>query len=260
VFPCQPALIDAVIRSIFSTQGIFRLIDHGHFHSPVHIVDILSKRAKAFLPTAELMVLKKVIFTGMAKLEDVIKKAKLILDKHNVQLQLRSKNSNDMSYSDSESKYSHSITQVKPEAKLSEVTEQHDKVFLLSLFSFHIDGILTPDAILQDQIQILVGQSKFKPAEFLLKFGEDNATKAVSIKKCIMGLTDKFKDEIETQTSTIYEKTIIKKLPTYLKKIVQTYPSKMEEIVSQLISNFPHKERPSIVTLLVYQRFSLKLA
>lgn len=84
--------------------------------------------------------------------------------------------------------------------------------------------------------------------------------KPVSIKKCLMGLTEKFKDEIETQTSAIYEKTIIKKLPTYLKKIVQTYPAKKDEIMQQLIQNFPHKDRPSVVTLLVYQRFSLKLA
>lgn len=58
----------------------------------------------------------------------------------------------------------------------------------------------------------------------------------------------------------IYEKTVIRKLPTYLKKLAQVYPAYKNEIMDQLTKNFPHKDRPSIVNLLVYQRFALKLA
>lgn len=50
----------------------------------------------------------------------------------------------------------------------------------------------------------------------------------------------------------IYEKTIIRKLPTYLKKMAQVYPAYKNEIMDQLTKNFPHKDRPSIVNLLVY--------
>lgn len=80
----------------------------------------------------------------------------------------------------------------------------------------------------------MVGQSSFKPADFFLKVDE-SAAKPVSIKKCIMGLTEAFKDQLEQQTNEIYDKTIIKKLPTYLKKIVQSYPAKRQEIVTHLI-------------------------
>lgn len=62
-------------------------IDQGHFYQPIHVVDVLSRQAKKFLPKAELLVLKKNIFSGLLKLEDVIKKAKTILDRHKVQLQ-----------------------------------------------------------------------------------------------------------------------------------------------------------------------------
>ena len=74
------------------------------------------------------------------------------------------------------------------------------------------------------------------------------------------GLTEKFKDEIETQANLIYENTIIKKIPTYLKKLVNTYPGRKHEILTHLTQNFPHKDRPQIIPLLVYQRFAMKLA
>lgn len=50
-----------------------------------------------------------------------------------------------------------------------------------------------------------------------------------------MGLTEKFKDEIIKQADIIYEKTIIKKLPTYFKKIVQSYPVQKFAIMRHLI-------------------------
>jgi hypothetical protein len=48
---------------------------------------------------------------------------------------------------------------------------------------------------------------------------------AVSIKKCMAGLIDFFKDSIEEQVNLIYDNTIIRKIPTYLKKIAQSYPA-----------------------------------
>jgi len=66
------------------------------------------------------------------------------------------------------------------------------------------------------------------------------------------GLTEQFKDMIEKQATEIYDNTIIRKLPTYLKKIAQTYPACKGEILNQLSNSFPHKDRPQIVTLLVY--------
>ena len=67
---------------------------------------------------------------------------------------------------------------------------------------------------------------------------------AVSIKKCIAGLVDSFKCQIEEQVNLIYDNTIIRKLPTYLKKIAQSYPACQKEILSHVIKNFPHKDKP----------------
>jgi hypothetical protein len=108
----------------------------------------------------------------------------------------------------------------------------------------------------------LVGQSATKPAEFYFSISEDGNVgqcKSIFIQKCIQGLTQSFKDQIEAQAKKIYETTIIKKIPTYIKKILEQFPSKKQEIVDQMITNFPHKEKP-IVTMLIYQRFILKLA
>ena len=73
-------------------------------------------------------------------------------------------------------------------------------------------------------------------------------------------MIETYKDQIEDQASKIYDNTIIRKLPTYLKKIAQVYPAYKNEILEQMIKNFPHKERPQIVGLLVYQKFAQKLA
>jgi hypothetical protein len=67
---------------------------------------------------------------------------------------------------------------------------------------------------------------------------------AVSIKKCMAGLIDYFKSSIEEQVNLIYDNTIIRKIPTYLKKIAQSYPASQKEILEHLIKNFPHKDRP----------------
>jgi hypothetical protein len=52
----------------------------------VSISDITSKRAKLFLPNAEVLVLKKTVFNGMFKLDEINKKARQILDKYKVKI------------------------------------------------------------------------------------------------------------------------------------------------------------------------------
>ena len=82
----------------------------------------------------------------------------------------------------------------------------------------------------------MVGCAAFKPAEFYLKIEQSDtrpsSLQAISIQKCLRGLTEKFKDEIEAQANLIYENTIIKKIPTYLKKLVATYPGRKHEILT----------------------------
>lgn len=102
----------------------------------------------------------------------------------------------------------------------------------------------------QQDIQILVGCKAFKQPEFFMKI--ESETKEVSLKKCMAGLTEAYKDQIEQQANSIYDNTIIHKLPTYLKKIIERFPAFKTEILHQINSNFPHKERPDIVKLLVY--------
>jgi hypothetical protein len=64
-------------------------VDHGYAESPLTITDMISKQAKLFLPTAEIINLKKTVFSNLQKLEDVNKKAKNILEKYKAQLQKR---------------------------------------------------------------------------------------------------------------------------------------------------------------------------
>ena len=68
----------------------------------------------------------------------------------------------------------------------------------------------------------------------------------------MIGLIEQLKNQVELQANQIYENTIIRKLPTYLKKLAQVYPQCKMEILNQLLKNFPHKDRPQIVGLLVY--------
>jgi hypothetical protein len=66
----------------------------------------------------------------------------------------------------------------------------------------------------------------------------------ISTKKCMIGLTDHYKDKLEAQATEIYENTIIRKLPTYLKRIAEVYPNFKNEILEQLTKSFPHQARP----------------
>ena len=122
-----------------------------------------------------MVVLKKMVFTNLVKLEDVNKKAKLILEKHKTLLQQKAKVSVDMSNSDSKSEHSLNTQQSKFEKmKLNEITDQLDKIFILSLVTFHTDGILTPEKIKANQqnIKVMVGCAAYKPAEFYLRIEE----------------------------------------------------------------------------------------
>ena len=47
----------------------------------------------------------------------------------------------------------------------------------------------------------------------------------------MVGLIEWYKAQIEEQASKIYENTIIRKLPTYLKKIAQAYPSSYKALI-----------------------------
>lgn len=75
-----------------------------------------------------------------------------------------------------------------------------------------------------------MGFTQNKWPDFFLKQKHDAECKfkledAISIKKCMIGLVEYYKDQIEKQVDLIYENTIIRKLPTYLKKITQSYPA-----------------------------------
>ena len=63
--------VDEVIKRIFSQKGIFQCIEEGCAEAPITIADVVAKRAKEFLPSAELIMLKGKIFNGLAKLEDI---------------------------------------------------------------------------------------------------------------------------------------------------------------------------------------------
>jgi hypothetical protein len=84
-------------------------VDH-----PVSITDILIQRAKEFLPPhTPALALKSSVFNNLAKLEDVNKKAKMLLEKHRGLLNnvkhRGSSNSIDLGeeHGDSGSKHSH---------------------------------------------------------------------------------------------------------------------------------------------------------
>ena len=70
---------------------------------------------------------------------------------------------------------------------------------MLTLFTYNYGETILPiQAILDQQqdIQILVGCKAFKQhPEFYIKIGQD--TKEVSLKKCMAGLTEAYKDQIE---------------------------------------------------------------
>lgn len=146
-------------------------------HSPLTIQNVFANKAKVFLPQMELFEIKQSVFSNLAKskLEDVIKTTKQILEKYKMQLNQRMKNSGDLS--DCESKQSSHTKDSKGERmKYAEIYDQQEKIFLLTLLTFHSDNILTAETVLEKQqaIKILVGQSNFKPAEFFFAIEEEN--------------------------------------------------------------------------------------
>jgi len=161
----------------------------------------MASRSKEFLPTAEELVLKKTVFSHLGKLEDVNKKARTILDKYKVQIQAKAaRTSVDMTnLSDSGSKNSHYTSQSKLETKFTEVTDKLEKIFILTLFTFHGERVSAADVLeKQATIKVLVGCSAFRQPEFYLADGETPAP--VSVKRCMIGLTEWFKDRCERQS------------------------------------------------------------
>lgn len=81
-----------------------------------------------------------------------------------------------------------------------ELIDQRDRVFILSLFTFHSEGIVTPEIILkhQDDIRVYIG-IPYKQPEFYIKMTsqEESQKQPISIKKCMIGLIDHAKDMIE---------------------------------------------------------------
>jgi hypothetical protein len=101
--------------------------------------------------------------------------------------------------SESDSKSHHSSYSKHPQ--FFEVNDQHEKIFLLTLFTFHMDNLLPCEEILENisNVQVLVGQASFKATEFYLKIGDTQ--KVFSIKKCLGGLTEAFKSQVEHQAN-----------------------------------------------------------
>jgi hypothetical protein len=126
-------MVEKVVMLIFSSNGIFQCIEQGYIDTPVCIVDVLSKRAKMFLPPAtELLVLKKTVFANLSKLEDVLKKTKALLEKYKLVMQqrLQKRGSVDLSNKDQsdteskQSKHSHATSnQSKFKVDFMEVTD-----------------------------------------------------------------------------------------------------------------------------------------
>lgn len=75
----------------------------------------------------------------------------------------------------------------------------------------------------------------------------------------MLGLAEAYKKAIEKQAEDIYEKTIIRKLPTYVKKVALSYPSYRAAIMDALIKAVPHKDRNDLVVMLVYWKFASRL-
>lgn len=128
--------------------------------------------------------------------------------------------------SDTGSKHSHYTNSKLTEGKVVEVTDKNEKIFILTLMTLHMGNKLSIKNILENQksIKLFVGFTQNKWPDFFLKQKHDAESKfkiedAISIKKCMNGLVQHYKDQIENQVNQIYENTIIRKLPTYLKKI-----------------------------------------
>ena len=81
----------------------------------------------------------------------------------------QSSNSIDISnHSDTASKQSHQTT--LSNSRMVELIDQRDRVFILSLFTFHSEGIVTPEIILkhQNDIRVYIG-IPYKQPEFYIK-------------------------------------------------------------------------------------------
>jgi len=131
---------------------------------------------------------------------------------------MRRGNSIDISnVSDSGSKHSHYTNCSKKsrnDPKTVEITERAEKIFILTLMTFHLNN--KPDAAIirenQAKLKLYVGYTSFKTPDFLFSLEDAAANEnqiiqstvkfteadAVSIKKCVIGLIHTFKEKIES--------------------------------------------------------------
>ena len=187
------------------------------------------------------------------KLDDVSRRIKSILDKHR-NLKLRRKSSHDQSEKSSNS------FQIE-----SEITEKLDKVFLLTIATFNVtasDPIsysMSTEYILKNMrsLQLFVcTQIKGQP-DFIVKNKKDQI--GFSLKRIMSGLSTTYKEKCEAQANALYNMTIVRKLPTYLKRMAGSYPQSRQLIMDSAVKAIPHKDRTEIVLHLVYSKFVSKL-
>ena len=248
---------------MFSDNGVFKCIEEAYEAAPVSVTDVLAARAKQFLPHAELVTLKGQIFTkSLAKLEDVSRRVKSMLDRHR----------NAKSRQDREKevkmvrRFSHDLSEKSSHSAIleAEITDKVEKITLLTIATFQQSETgemsISADYILKNQrnLQAFICSGGKGQPDFVLKNKKWQV--GLYLKRCMAGLVCVFKDQCWAQANAIYDQTVVRKLPTYLKRIAVRYPAYRSIIIDTAIKHFPHKDRPDIVTILVYSRFAAKLA
>ena len=94
----------------------------------------------------------------------------------------------------------------KYDIKFTEITEKFDKIFVLTMMTYHCDNLLLPKTILEQlenpkhhfeqDLKVMLGCAAFKSAEFYLKFSANTPPVLFSVKKCMIGITDSYKNEL----------------------------------------------------------------
>lgn len=264
VFPLRLSAIEKVIKLIFSDNGVFKCIEEAYETSPVTVTDVLAVRAKQFLPHAELVALKGQVFTrSLVKLEDVSRRVKSILDRHR-----SAKSRQEAKDVKMVRRFSHDLSEKSNHSSTptleAEITDKVEKILLLTIATFQLsesaETSISADYILKNQrnLQAFICNSGKGQPDFVLKNKKWQV--GLYLKRCMAGLVCAFKDQCQTQAEAIYRQTVVRKLPTYLKRIAVSYPGYRANIIDAAIKHFPHKDRLDIVTILVYSKFVAKLA
>jgi hypothetical protein len=147
----------------------------------------------------------------------------------------------------------------------AEITDKVEKIMLLTIATFQLsdsaETAISADYILKNQRNlqafICAAGGKGQP-DFILRNKKWQV--GLYLKRCMAGLVIAFKHECQAQADAIYNQTVVRKLPTYLKRIAVSYPTYRAGIIEAAIKHFPHKDRSCIVSILVYAKFAAKLA